>query len=183
MSTIDIPGFEVLEKLGQGGMATVWKARQVTLDRVVAVKVMHPGLGTDESDIERFRTEAQSAAKLKHPGIVQVYEIVLPAFNDVRLIPVDASSADAAGGYNLTWREHVEVHLPGGQLPTGANIPGYINSGQTQPGCYYCQALRIWEPPPFRGTAIAWIRTNSQFCVTTGGGGGGGSGGGTRRGH
>ena len=111
------------------------------------------------------------------------YEIVLPAFNDVRLIPVDASSADAAGGYNLTWREHVEVHLPGGQLPTGANIPGYINSGQTQPGCYYCQALRIWEPPPFRGTAIAWIRTNSQFCVTTGGGGGGGSGGGTRRGH
>ena len=74
MSTIDIPGFEVLEKLGQGGMATVWKARQVTLDRIVAVKVMHPGLGTDESDIERFRTEAQSAAKLKHPGIVQMYD-------------------------------------------------------------------------------------------------------------
>jgi|GEM_PF-394760 len=71
---MQIPGFEMLEKLGQGGMAAVWKARQISLDRVVAIKILSSRLASDAADIERFQKEAQSAAKLKHPGIVQVYD-------------------------------------------------------------------------------------------------------------
>ena len=72
--TIQINGFEVIEKLGQGGMASVWKARQVSLDRTVAIKVLSDRLALDADDVRRFQEEAQAAAKLKHPGIVQVYD-------------------------------------------------------------------------------------------------------------
>ncbi|MDI6774963.1 MAG: protein kinase [Verrucomicrobiota bacterium] len=71
---MQITGFEMLEKLGEGGMATVWKARQVSLDRIVAIKILSSRLAPAAKDIEMFRREAQAAAKLKHPGIVQVYD-------------------------------------------------------------------------------------------------------------
>ena len=74
MADIQITGFEMLEKLGEGGMASVWKARQVSLDRMVAIKVLAPRFASDTDDVEMFRREAQQAAKLKHPGIVQVYD-------------------------------------------------------------------------------------------------------------
>lgn len=74
MATIEIPGFEILEKIGAGGMATVWKARQVSLDRTVAIKILYSKFGSDPSDVLRFQSEAQSAARLKHHGIVQVYD-------------------------------------------------------------------------------------------------------------
>jgi len=70
----NIAGFEVLDKLGEGGMASVWKARQISLDRTVAIKVLSDRLAADAGDIDRFQTEARAAAKLKHPGIVQVYD-------------------------------------------------------------------------------------------------------------
>ena len=70
----ELPGFEILEKLGEGGMATVWKARQLSLDRIVAIKVMSSVLAEDADDVERFQAEARSAAKLKDQGIVQVYD-------------------------------------------------------------------------------------------------------------
>lgn len=69
-----IPGFEMIEPLGQGGMATVWKARQLSLDRIVAIKVLSAHFAGSPDDISRFQAEAQAAAKLKHPGIVQVYD-------------------------------------------------------------------------------------------------------------
>jgi serine/threonine protein kinase len=69
-----IAGFEVLKKLGRGGMSTVWMARQLSLDRIVAVKVLLPRFALDEDEVARFRSEAQAAAKLKHSGIVQVYD-------------------------------------------------------------------------------------------------------------
>ena len=74
MSAPEIPGFEIIGRIGRGGMATVWKARQLSLDRIVAIKVLLERLAHDPEDIQRFQTEAQSAAKLKHPGIVQVYD-------------------------------------------------------------------------------------------------------------
>jgi len=73
MTELGLSGFEMIERLGGGGMATVWKARQVSLDRLVAVKILPPTRGTPEG-VRRFQTEAQTAAKLKHPGIVQVYD-------------------------------------------------------------------------------------------------------------
>ncbi|OVE75390.1 hypothetical protein BVX97_04790 [bacterium E08(2017)] len=74
MSEPVVTGFEIIEKLGEGGMASVWKARQVSLDRIVAVKVLAPHFASDPEDIEMFQKEAQQAAKLKHQGIVQVYD-------------------------------------------------------------------------------------------------------------
>ena len=74
MSDIQIPGFEMREKLGAGGWATVWKARQISLDRIVAIKVLSPHFAKDPADVQRFQAEAQAAARLKHPGIVQVYD-------------------------------------------------------------------------------------------------------------
>jgi hypothetical protein len=68
-----IPGYEILEKLGEGGMGVVYKARQVRANRVVALKMIR-GLLT-EQDRARFRIEAESVARLKHDHIVQIYEI------------------------------------------------------------------------------------------------------------
>ena len=74
MSVPDIEGFEIIEKIGEGGMAVVWKARQVSLDRIVAIKILSSQIDSDSPDAEQFQSEARSAAKLKHPGIVQVHD-------------------------------------------------------------------------------------------------------------
>jgi tetratricopeptide (TPR) repeat protein/tRNA A-37 threonylcarbamoyl transferase component Bud32 len=67
--------FELLEAVGQGAFGTVYRARDVELDRVVAVKVPRPDHSVTPADVERFLREARSAAGLSHPGIVPVYEV------------------------------------------------------------------------------------------------------------
>jgi serine/threonine protein kinase len=71
---MDISGFEMIQELGRGGMGVVWKARQLSLDRVVAIKILSPAFVPGADDIQRFKSEAMAAAKLKHSGIVQVYD-------------------------------------------------------------------------------------------------------------
>jgi len=66
-------GFEIIVKLGQGGMGSVFKARQPMLDRVVALKVMAPFLNSNPDFVNRFIREASSAANLSHPNMVQVH--------------------------------------------------------------------------------------------------------------
>ena len=67
--------YEILEKIGNGGMATVYKAQDQMLKRYVAVKVLREEFTTDEEFIRRFNTEAQSAASLAHPNIVSIYDV------------------------------------------------------------------------------------------------------------
>ena len=66
--------YQILERLARGGMATVYRATDMRLGRVVAVKVMHEGLGEDEGFIRKFDREARSAAKLSHPNVVAVFD-------------------------------------------------------------------------------------------------------------
>ena len=67
--------YEVLEKIGNGGMATVYKAKCHVLNRYVAIKILKDEFTTDSEFIRKFNTEAQSAAALAHPNIVQIYDV------------------------------------------------------------------------------------------------------------
>jgi tRNA A-37 threonylcarbamoyl transferase component Bud32 len=70
-----VPGFEILSELGRGGMGVVYKARQLGLNRTVALKMILSSKVTSESARERFRREAEAVAQLKHPNIVPIYAI------------------------------------------------------------------------------------------------------------
>ena len=70
----NIGPYQIVEKLGQGGMATVFKAYHPSLDRYVALKVLHPAFDEDKSFASRFQREARVVAKLEHPNIVPVYD-------------------------------------------------------------------------------------------------------------
>ena len=112
-----------------------------------------------EADGERIRPDAWS--------------IVLPAYHDIRLIPIDAASTGSDGFFDIEWRRHLMEHLP-----------IYVATGTLQPGCKYCVTLTIWENPAFRAAGALWLSLNSAKCIVPPGGGPGGSpGGGTRRGH
>ncbi len=99
------------------------------------------------------------------------YDLVLPAFHDVRLIPVDASSTPVQGG-EPNWRVHIDEHLP-----------LYMQNGRTGlfPGeCWYCRQLVTWESTAFRQMGIDWLAQYSALCRSYGSGG---AHGGSQRGH
>jgi serine/threonine protein kinase len=70
-----IPGYRLLEKLGKGAMATVYKARQESLDRIVAIKVLPKRMNDNTEFVERFYKEGRAAARLSHNNIVQAYDV------------------------------------------------------------------------------------------------------------
>ncbi|UCD57114.1 MAG: serine/threonine protein kinase, partial [Candidatus Hydrogenedentota bacterium] len=67
--------YEIESLLGRGGMGVVYKARQISLDRVVALKILPPNLSSDPSYIKRFEREARAVAKLSHPNILHIYDV------------------------------------------------------------------------------------------------------------
>lgn len=66
--------YKITEKIGSGGMADVYKAEDTVLNRTVAIKLLHPQLAQEKDFIARFKREAQAAANLSHPGIVNIYD-------------------------------------------------------------------------------------------------------------
>jgi serine/threonine protein kinase len=68
------PQLEILEFVGKGGMGAVYKARQKELDRIVALKILPPTIGSDPAFADRFAREARALARLNHPGIVTIYD-------------------------------------------------------------------------------------------------------------
>jgi hypothetical protein len=80
--------------------------------------------------------------------------LVLPAFREVRLIPIDASTAPSGGSFNLAWRRHCEHHLP-----------LYLANGRGVAGCGYCGNLAQWDIPEWRKSGVDWLSTNSWRCT------------------
>src|SRR5712691_7509304 len=96
---------ELLEEIGTGGFGRVYRARDLGLERDVAMKVLHPSLTTDPSVMERFRREAQLAGGLRHPSIVSIYDISSRAglqWYTMELVP----------GTNLAQLVHKQGPLP-----------------------------------------------------------------------
>lgn len=96
-----IPGFQILEKLGSGAMATVWKAKQLSLDRIVAIKVLPKRLSENEEFVERFYKEGKAAARLNHNNIVQAIDV------------------GEAGGFHYFVMEYVDGHTLYDELAKG----------------------------------------------------------------
>jgi serine/threonine protein kinase len=70
-----IPGYELIQKLGQGSMGTVYKARQLSLNRLVAIKMLHPRLAAKHELLQRLEREARLAGKLSHNNLVQAIDV------------------------------------------------------------------------------------------------------------
>src|SRR5262249_43367347 len=85
-----LENYLLLEKIGQGGMGQVFKARHRVMERIVAVKVLPPAMVKDRTAVQRFRREVQAAARINHPNIVTAFD------------------ADQAGGVHFLVMEFVE---------------------------------------------------------------------------
>ena len=102
--------YEILEEISRGGMGVVYRARDVKLNRDVALKVLRSDLVIDDERKRRFVQEAQAAAALKHPNIAVVYEIgdakLLVRFDDPERRSIRAEWAVGAGRFFFTLTEH-----------------------------------------------------------------------------
>ncbi len=102
--------YQLLEEVGQGGMATVFRGQDLVLDREIAVKILHPHLARESEHRQRFRREARTIARLHHPGIVEIYD-----FSD------QDSHADQAPAKNNTPTYLVMEFVEGLNLQTFLN--------------------------------------------------------------
>jgi serine/threonine protein kinase len=84
--------YEILEQLGGGGMAIVYKGRDNFLNRLVTIKILRPEFTCDEDFVNRFRREAQAVASLSHPNIVSIYDVGRE--NDVHYLVMEYVEGD-----------------------------------------------------------------------------------------
>ena len=110
--------YKILEEVGTGGMAVVYKAQDILLDRIVAVKILLAKYGNDHDFVVRFRQEAQAAAKLSHPNIVNIYDVGYD--ENVHYIVMEYVRGE-------TLKEYIEKH---GHLPINTSIQITFDIGE-----------------------------------------------------
>lgn len=88
-----LPGFDIIDKIGEDRLTVIWKASQMSLNRDVALRVLRPEFVGDAAQVQEFLAEGRIIAKLKHPGIIQVFDVV--AKDDVCLLVVEHVSGSA----------------------------------------------------------------------------------------
>lgn len=110
--------YEILEEVGLGGMATVYKAKDHVLNRFVAVKVLKDEFTTDNEFIKRFNTEAQAAASLSHPNIVSIYDVGHEDENNLYYIVMELVQGktlkeiiDAEGVLTWKWATNIAMQI------------------------------------------------------------------------
>jgi tRNA A-37 threonylcarbamoyl transferase component Bud32 len=122
--------YEIVEEIGKGGFATVYRARDPDLDREVALKVLDPVLMRDPSLVERFRREARAAARLRHPGIVTIHEIGQAEgmlFIAMELLPGPSLKAIVEESAPLPLERAVELLRPLAEALDYAHAQGLIH--------------------------------------------------------
>ena len=134
----DIPGYQLLAKLGTGAMATVFKARQLSLDRIVAIKVLPRKLSENADYVRMFYKEGKAAAKLNHPNIVQAIDV------------------GEAGGFHYFVMEYVEGHTLWDELRQGQwGVPPAIAEAPDQAGKAEADQVRRQKAKQLFGEAEA----------------------------
>ncbi len=134
-----IADFEVLSELGRGGMGIVYRARQLTLQREVALKILSPALAQVPRSVERFRREAQAAARLHHTNIVPVYAQGLAdghLYYAMELIAGESLDEVLAA-------ERIEFDVTASQARGGASRVGHVSGSSAHRRNYRRIALRI----------------------------------------
>ena len=121
--------YELFEELGRGGMGVVYRARQKSLDRVVALKIVLAGSAATRADLARFRGEAETAAQLNHPHIVPIYEVgqhnELPYFT-MRFVRGTTLAERVAAG-PLPGREAAQLLVPIARAIAKAHQKGVLH--------------------------------------------------------
>jgi hypothetical protein len=130
---VRVPGYEILAILGRGGMGVVYRARDVKLNRVVALKMVLSGAHAGENELARFRNEAEAVARLQHANVVQVYEVGehngLP-FLALELCP-GGSLARKLGGTPMAPREAAALVEPLARAMHAAHQKGVVHRDLT----------------------------------------------------
>ena len=146
--------YEIIEKIGEGGMAEVYKAKCHLLNRYVAVKILKPEYAKDETFVKRFRREAQSAAALTHANIVSVYDV--GAEGDINYIVMELLESK-------TLKDYIEEH---GAMPSDLvlKISAQIASAlETAHKAHIIhrdikQKLQMYQVLPLQVLEVQWVQ-------------------------
>ena len=125
-----IPGFQMLKKVGAGAMATVYKAKQLSLDRIVAIKIMPKHLSRDEEFVERFYKEGRAAAQLNHNNIVQAIDVGEAAgyhYFVMEYVEGESIHEQMARGKKFTEKEALDIIIQTARALAHAHERGFIH--------------------------------------------------------